>query len=166
MSAAAKDDRRQWDRLRNELRRLGGLRTTVGVHDDAGQHDGTDVTVAEIAATHEFGAGRIPARSFLRKTFDDKEAYIRGILDDGVSDVIAERYTPEQVMDRVGMVVRGAVQTTIQAGIAPPLSAQTIAAREAKASHGGGLQSMAGRHTPLIDSGQLISSVTHKVEVQ
>ncbi len=166
MSATVTDNRRGWDRLRNELRQLGMLRTTIGVHDDTGKHDGSDVTVAEVAATHEFGSGRIPARSFLRKTFDEKEGYIVGVLDDGVSDVVAERYTPMQVMDRVGMVVRGAVQTTIQAGISPPLSAQTIAARDAKAAHGGGLQSMAGQHTPLIDSGQLLSSITHKVEVQ
>lgn len=166
MSVTVKDDRRQYDRLRRDLNRLGSLRTTVGVHDDAGMHGLDGVTVAEIAAVHEFGEGRIPQRSFLRKTFDEREGAIRGVLEDGIADVIAERFTPQQVMDKAGMIVRGMVQTAIQAGIEPPLSEMTIASRDAKAKHGGGLQSLAGQHTPLIDTGQLLSSITHTVEAE
>lgn len=164
MTATVKDDRRAFDRLYKELRQMGGMRVTIGVHDDTGQHEGGDATVAEVAATHEFGAGRIPERSFLRSTFDRKEPQITEALYDSVNEVAHDRLSPQQAMDRVGMVTRSLVQDTMRAGINPPLAPSTLAAREAKASHGGGLQSMEGQHTPLIDSGQLLASITHKVE--
>lgn len=164
MTTTVRDDRRAFDRLYKDLRKMGGMAVTVGVHDDAGQHDGSDVTVAEVSATHEFGSGRIPERSFLRSTFDRKEPQIRDAMYDAVNEVAQDRLDPQQAMDRVGMVARSMVQDTMRAGINPPLAPSTLAAREAKAAHGGGLQSMQGKHTPLIDSGQLLASITHKVE--
>lgn len=163
MSVVVRDDRRLYDLLASNLRKLGRTRVTVGVHDSAGQHDGSSETVAQIAATHEFGAGRIPERSFLRKTFDDKEGAIYGLASDAIDEMIAGRLEAEGVGEKLGLEVTGMVKRTIQDGIDPPLSPQTIAIRDAKAKHGGGLLSHAGAHTPLIDSGQLISSITHEV---
>lgn len=167
MSTTIHDDKLQWDRLLRDLKELGSLEVTVGVHDDTGLHTAEDgepaESVAQIAAKHEFGAGKIPERSFLRRTFDKKESAIRGEVEDAIGDVIMERQTPVNAMEAVGIEVRGMVQKVMLAGIDPPLSATTLAARDAKASHGGGLLSFAGRHTPLIDSGQLFTSVQTKV---
>ena len=60
------DDRRVLDRILREVAKLGGATVTVGVHGDTGIHGDGPETVAQVSATHEFGSGHVPERSFLR----------------------------------------------------------------------------------------------------
>ena len=154
-----------WQRIQAQLRALAGSVVTIGVHDDAGKHADSNETVAQIAAIHEYGAPdeHIPQRSFLRSTFDESEDRFAVALQEGLGAVTAGTMPASTALARVGLMAQGAVRGKILRGIAPPLAPMTIEQREAKAAHGGGLQSMAGKHTPLVDSGQMLASIVYKV---
>lgn len=127
---------------------------TVGViGDEASQaHRGSEETVVEIGTKHEFGID-VPKRSFIRDTVDARQPDIQDllraagkrILDRGVRRL-------EKIPEVFGLLVVGMIQERIAAGIPPENAPETIEKK--------------GSSTPLIDTGQLRSSITHKVEVK
>jgi len=50
-----KDDDKKWQKLKDEVQKLGGGRVTIGVHGKAGKTKDGDLTMANLAAVHEFG---------------------------------------------------------------------------------------------------------------
>lgn len=156
------DDDKLYRKILREVGKLKSATVTVGVHGSAGMHSDSGETVAQIAATHEFGADRIPERSFLRSTVDGNPKPMIA-LQNAASSVCKGELTARQACETVGIVTVGAVKETILHKIAPPLSPATVAKRKEKGAHGGGLASKADATTPLVDSGQLINSITHVV---
>ena len=160
------DDRRRLDNLKHKLARLDDLTLTIGVHSDVPPHqdDGQAIGMAELAAIHEFGTSKIPERSFLRAgialhegDINERAAHAVGKLIDGV-------YAPDEVLEYVGELGLGDIRDFITGNLVkPPLAAATIASRDKKAAHGGGVADKAGHHTPLLDSGQLMGSLAFKV---
>src|SRR5690348_6338928 len=72
-----KDDDRVWEKLKSDLGPLAEGETCIkaGVVGGAAAEQRKDgITNAELATIHEFGApqAHIPARSFIRSTFDNK----------------------------------------------------------------------------------------------
>jgi len=132
--------------LLKKVRRAGSVKVGV-MGSEAGEKHG-DLTVADIATFHEFGLGN-PKRSF-----------IADYVDEGVSDIeakirsAAERVirgsTIERELSILGLYIQGEIQKRMSAGIPPPLKPATIARK--------------GSSTPLIDTGQLRSSITYEVE--
>lgn len=163
MSVEIKDDRRAWDGILRELAQLRRTKVTVGVHaDDAQRDDGS--SNAYIAAVHEFGKGRNPERSFLRDTVDS-DSSIMHFAEDQAGAVAQGQMKAGQAGERIGIMVADKVKRRIRSGIPPALHESTIKRKLAKGSHGGGLASMAS--TPavaLIDTGQLINSITYEVK--
>jgi hypothetical protein len=147
---------------------------TVGVHGEDGgdvhrggtfANDGAfepgarALTVAEVAAFHEFGVPPfqlrsgavhpgIPQRSFIRAWFDESQDFIRETLRSQMTQVVAGKLTAEKAMARIALAFEGSVKQRIARGIAPPLSPVTIA--------------MKGSSKPLIDKGQLRAAVRGK----
>lgn len=125
----------------------------VGVLDDAPKREGEGGTGAqsllEVAAAHEFGAGKIPQRSFIRGTVEAKGAEIADLQVSLAGRVLKGKLDPDQALEQLGAKVVGMVQTRIAAGIAPALHPDTIEKK--------------GSSTPLIDTGQLRSSITYRV---
>lgn len=159
-----RDDRRRLDAILREVDRLKRATVTLGIHGDAGQHEGAGVTVAQVGAFHEFGTSDVPERSFLRATVDGDRT-IMETAEDAVRAVATGDMSAEKAANRVGVVGVGAIKRRIQSRIPPPLSEATVARRQAKGAHGGGLASMGNALTPLIDSGQLIQSIQYRAEV-
>ena len=116
---------------------------------------GSTKTLLEIAVIHEFGAGHVPARSFIRATMDERAADIQKLQIAVARQVLAGALTPEQGLSQIGAKVAAWVQARIVAGIAPPLAEST---RRRKRRLSG-----KGKDTPLILTGQLKSSVTFAV---
>lgn len=127
----------------------------VGVLDDAPKREGEgeggtgSQSLLEVAAQHEFGAGKIPQRSFIRGTVEAKGAEIADLQVSLAGRVLKGKLEPDQALEQLGMKVVGMVQTRIAAGIAPALHPDTIEKK--------------GSSTPLIDTGQLRSSITYRV---
>lgn len=152
------------DRVFRELRRrLGPLRDAhakVGVLAAHNQpHEGSDMSLVEIAAVHEFGspAANIPERSFIRGTFEDRDV-VESLsrLTEGVARaIIAGRLEVGAALERLGQWGAAQVKMRIKRHIPPPLKPETI---ERKLSKG-----QAGGSTPLVATGQLINAVTYEV---
>lgn len=163
MAVEVIDNRSAWDRILRELKELRRTVVTVGVHDDASARPGDDLTNPQLAAIHEFGAGRIPERSFLRATID-QDRRVETFARDQAAEVAAGLRPAQQAGERIGVMATAAVKQRIRSHIPPPLAAVTIERKLEKGAHGGGLASMAGSAAaPLIDTGQLINSITYKV---
>jgi hypothetical protein len=146
--------------LAESLRALGKARVRVGVLADAPKKTGTRTgkrgrqiqqaaTLAEVAAAHEFGTATIPQRSFIRATVDLKAGEIGALQEKLAAQVAEGKITPEVAMERLGAAAQGMVQTRIAEGIGPALAPATVARK--------------GSDKPLVDTGQLRSSVTYQV---
>lgn len=125
---------------------LDGWGTSVGVHEDAGPR-GEEIGNVQLALIHEFGAARIPERSFERRTFDaNLEDYVK-MFAVGADDVM-DGASPGAVVGKIGEKSVADTVETIREGIPPPNAASTVARK--------------GSSTPLIDTGQLVQSIQSK----
>lgn len=136
------------------LRRLAKSREVVrvGILDDspkkAREGDGGRYSLVEVAAVHEFGApaAGIPQRSFIRATVDLNATEIARLQHSQMSLFVQGKATLRVGLDRIGMKVAAMMQKRIAAGIEPPNAASTVARK--------------GSSMPLVDTGQLRSSIT------
>ncbi len=114
----------------------------VGVQGSAGGES------VDIASIHEFGLGDHPERSFIRAWADaDKSELLRDerLL---AESVIKGRNTVEAALEKMGVLFSAKAQKFIQSGrVAPPT-----------------IKSDGDGNTTLIDTGQLVSSISHEVE--
>ncbi len=147
-------DRGLTDRL-HVLSGLSDYEVVVGVLADgkgAAPAKGAEgMTVLDLATIHEFGApaSHIPQRSFVRAYVDENREQIRAWQRGLLTTIFAGRITAQQALNQLGAKVAAGIQTRIAAGIAPPNAQSTIDRK--------------GSSTPLIDTGQLRSSVTWAV---
>lgn len=156
MSGKVTDSDRGLKELRARLAALKGARVRVGVLADAPKrpHAGeepSEMTLVEVAAVHEFGAPArgIPQRSFIRATVDEKRADVAKLQEVLLGNVTKGKMTADQALDAMGAKVAAWCKTRIAAGIAPPLKPETVARKKSS--------------KPLVDTGQLRSSITWKV---
>lgn len=139
--------------------RLKAPEVTTGVHQDEGSEieEGSPLTVAEIAAIHEFGFGQVPERSWLRDFIKENRNALEDMLEKAAIDIY-NGADPEVIMARFGLVVVGMIKQRIIAGIAPPLKEET---KKQKRQVTGG----EAKDTPLIRFGQFVSAIAHEVRV-
>ena len=111
------------------------------------------ITVAQIAAIHEFGSsdGKIPQRSMLGATIDEKDMALRLLVGRLLAKVADGEMKQNQALGILGQQVVDWVRSRMVKGIKPALSAATIRRKGA------------GKSTPLIDTGQLLGSVSFEV---
>ncbi len=102
----------------------------------------------EVATINEFGLG-VPERSFIRDWADQNQAKNEERLKAIGIQVLKGSYTVDVGLGRLGALFQGEIQQRISSGIAPPNAPSTIARKESS--------------TPLIDTGQLRSSILWKV---
>jgi len=156
---------RGWNGIKQRMETLRGAGAVVKVGvqgpQAAANHQDSRLTVAQIATVHEFGRVihqpkmnrtiTIPERSFLRATIDMyQEAIARRqvLLTQGY---LLGKFEMRASLELLGLYVVGLVKQRIANGIAPPNRPSTIARK--------------GSSKPLIDTGQLRNSITHKVEI-
>lgn len=139
---------------------------SVGVFQNAGQvsygtsASGKTVTVLDVALWNEFGtynqdgSTHIPPRPFIRLYFDGQAARIKQMATVAIRQVITQKLTKREALERLGMKLAGEIQTAIGVGYFgayPENAPRTIAKK--------------GSATPLVDTGQLRSSITYKVDL-
>jgi len=112
---------------------------------------GETASMLVIASTHEFGSPtkNIPERSYLRSTADKERKRITGHLDRGIDDIIKGRSTVMKTLSKVGLMFQSLVQQKITSIKEPALKEATIKRK--------------GSSNPLIDTGQLRSSIRYEV---
>lgn len=109
------------------------------------------ITIAEVAAIHEFGGKVIPKRSSIRWVKDNKKAQIADVSVQWLAAMSKSvNVTPDMVLIAVAEEVIALTQARIVSKIPPPLRDSTIKRKKNKS-------------TPLINTGQLKNSLRGKI---
>jgi len=134
--------------MEDTVKKLTPAYVKVGVFGEKGSASRGNITNADIGANAELGIGQ-PQRPWLSGYVDETESEKRrqlGIIAkralEGKSEILKD-------LDVFGAVIVGEIQERISAGIPPENSERTKARK--------------GSSTPLIDTGQFRSSITHEV---
>ncbi|PHM54537.1 hypothetical protein [Xenorhabdus sp. KK7.4] len=137
--------------LEAKLREMEKLRVYVGVPASKNQRDDeTGMSNVDIAAAQEFGVpGRVPERSFLRSTVNENKEKATAFLVDQIRETLQTNGDNTRPFALLGEKMVGEIQRKILAGIDPPLDPKTIKRK--------------GSSKPLIDTGQLLQSITYEV---
>lgn len=122
---------------------------TVGWPASAGQHVRANMSVAQLAAIHEFGTARIPKRSMLAATFEQNADRYALALRQIAVGIAFGKVDLRRGLSLFGAMVKGDVMKRIAQGIPPPNAPSTIARK--------------GSSTPLIHTGQLRTSLDFEV---
>lgn len=141
-----------YEELSKRFKNGSGHQVKVGILRDSGKHDGSDLTVAHIAAIHEFGApnANIPERSFMRATMDEKSSEIAALAKKLMRGVVEGKSSETTALGLLGAFIQSLFRAKINSGLKPPLKPATISRK--------------GSSKPLIDTGQLINSIDFEVE--
>lgn len=136
--------------LRASLGEIDKLDVKVGFFETARYPDGTPV--AYVASIQEFGAPskNIPPRSFMRRSIIENSKAWNEEFAGLATAILTKGVSPRDGLDMMGMRIAGDVAKTIKAVDSPPLAPATIRAKN-------------GVEKPLVDTGQMIQSVTHEV---
>lgn len=127
------------------------LSAFAGFEDSAGKVVPATITIGEIAEIHEFGLGSCPRRSFLQDWADESKDRIRQVVRAGAEALVrGDLDSPLQFLNQFGAWGVGQVQKRMASNIPPPLAPETIRRK--------------GSSVALIDTGQLRSSVSYRVE--
>lgn len=152
-----KVDDRVFKELREKIRGIGKAYVKVGVLEANGTteaKDGDGLTIAELAAIHEYGAPRanIPARSFIRRTFEESTGAesLRAFMVRTARGLIQEKLEVNQALNQLGAFAQSMIKNRIKEHIPPPLKPATIKRK--------------GSSTPLVDTGQLINAITWEIK--
>lgn len=147
-----KNDFRRYDKLQKQMEKAGDVVVKVGILGGK-LRQGEDFTEAELGAVHEFGSPtrNIPARPFMRPTFENKKDEFEKLLGRAAEKIIDGKVTVEQALNIVGMAGANEVKKTITAGapLKPPLKKATI--KRKKSSR------------PLVNTGRLVNSISWEV---
>lgn len=145
---------RGWRELKKRL--LGKIdpHVRVGIIGSKGGSASRDgISMVELAAIHEFGApnANIPERSFIRRTFHEKRKDLAKLTRELARKVYSrERLPIKDALDTLGAWGAAQVKNTITGEpIPPPLQPKTIERK--------------GSTRPLVDTGQLLNSITWEV---
>lgn len=113
-------------------------------------HKGTPgTTVLQIGVIHEFGLG-VPERSFIRGWFDVFNPTAKKQISVVLESVVAGKRTKAEALELLGVRFVGEAQKFMVTGPFAPLAPSTIRAK--------------GSSKPLIDTGQMRSSITYRIE--
>ena len=147
-------------RLEEELARLNGSYVLVGFQEGEvtkaqtknGRSKKAGQSQAQIAADNEFGTKNIPARSFMRTSFDENQKLIDKAIGVEYDQIIDGKRTAYKSLVRLGVLMEGLIRSKILSIHYPPNSPRTIAAKKSS--------------KPLIDFGQMIAAIHSKVVVK
>ena len=143
----------KYKRALDALRRLN-MAVKAGVPENATTTDGESITL--YAFYNEMGTQHIPARPFLRNTLADKQTDWLDILVDALNWKDCTQNQAKKGLGLLGEVMKADIKQTIQHGSFAPLAEATWKAKERKGKR-------EPKH-PLIDTGQLLESITYEVK--
>ena len=128
----------------------------VGFFESAKYPDGTPV--AYVAAIQEFGypAGNIPSRPFFRNAISQNDGW-KDLANKAIGAVVEGRIELNQALNQMGLKMAADVKDSITDGSYEALKQSTLDARQSRKR----TQGVASK--PLIDTGQMLQSVTYAV---
>ena len=112
---------------------------------------GDGLTLAGLAAIHEFGTDTIPERSFIRSGAAQSLSQIRRMLRRMAKRVVRGEARVAEVLKLMGQLAQARMQAIPTSGQLVPNAPATIAKK--------------GSNTPLIDTGHLRQSISYEVQL-
>lgn len=148
------DKKSGWDELFSAFEEAEDAVVRVGfLRSEA--HQGSDMTVAKIAAIHEFGTDTMPERSFMRSAIDGNKGKIQKTIDTLASKVIDGKMPQKQALGLIGEMIKGLMKQRITAqgpGVKGAWQDISQATKDRK-----------GSSKILIDTGQMINSISWEI---
>lgn len=157
MGNAVKDLNLGWNEIQRELKKFSNSSILVGFQEGTktrkevkGQRKKEGgLSIPEIAASNEFGDGKIPPRPFMSTSFDENRARLMKVISSQIIRIETGQRKAQFALDVIGLSLVTMIQTKIDQIVTPPNSPLTI--------------QLKGSSKPLIDFGQMRQSVRHKV---
>jgi len=118
-------------------------------HNAKGEPDDSGADTLEVAMFNEFGTSTIPARPFMKSSFDNHQTEIQQFVASTVNGVALGALDVRTATNRVGVYMKGLIQEEIVNGNWTPNAPSTIKKK--------------GSSQPLIDSGHMRQSVQYVV---
>ena len=133
-----------------EIDKLNKADLQVGFFESAKYEDGTPV--AGVAAVHELGSPKnnIPPRPFMRTTSEAKKPEWAKLMKQAAQAIVKRSETADSALNKLGLKAAGDVRETISTIQEPKLKESTVKRK--------------GSDKPLVESGIMINSVTHRVK--
>ena len=174
---------RAFETLLGRLKELDGVETKVGFFPSAKYEDGTPV--AYVASIQEFGYGPIPPRPFFRRTIAEQMKAWAGYAAQGAKAILEGTRTARDVMGGLGERAQEDVKETINRITSPPLSpitlelramkhknpnlkitAKTVGEAARRVRQPGYVLDAGTPDKPLIDTKNMITTLTHVTETK
>ena len=157
--------------IKKAMRELSRTTVMVGIPESKNKRKSPDkMNNATLGYIHEYGspANNIPARAWLRPGIEASRTKWEDYLRQAAR--LAMEGKPESMdkaFNAAGMTAVQSVKTRTSAGVPPPLAPRTIAARRRKHKNTkAGISTLPpqfGGMTPLIDTAQMLNSVTYTI---
>lgn len=112
-------------------------------------HTNANMTLAELAATHEFGLG-VPRRSWLRDWVDNNIDAIKKRLLQAGTRIAKGKSTKDKELKKIARWAELELREYIAARIDPPNSARTVLQK--------------GSDVPLVDTGEMFEAIGSRVK--
>lgn len=150
-----------WDKAMKEIGKArAGSFVQVGIQSEDAQEDRGGITLAQMAAVHEFGTDKagpnkditIPERSFIRSTMDEQRRDLNAMTDRLSVQVMLGQFNMRKMLELLGLFIGSKIQRKITVLRDPENAPSTIAQK--------------GSSNPLIDTGRMRASIRHKVKVK
>ena len=138
------------EKLEGKITELKGLSVVVGVTAKSNARS-DELTNADLAMIHEFGSPvhNIPERSFLRKPLINNAETVASLAKNAIGKFIAGEISAAEALGVIGEEAKGISKEAVANGISPALKPATIKRKKSS--------------KPLIDTGQLLNSITYEV---
>lgn len=119
---------------------------------DGSQNHSEGMTVFQIGMIHEFGVPEknIPRRSFIRVPIENNIKEITKLIENNHKLVSENAMSAKVALDRIGIMAQNTIKESFRNNDWKPLKRATIKRK--------------GSSKPLIDTGQLIGSISYIVE--
>lgn len=136
--------------LEKKIKDVKKREVAIGVMQNSGAYE-YGLSIVEVARVHEFGSitKNIPARSFLRVPFYEKEKQVDNLIFRGYKMMVEKNETVDKALDLIGLGARDISVGAFRDNNWQELKPSTIKAK--------------GSSTPLIDTGNLRQSITWEV---
>lgn len=129
------------ERIIKDIESLAKTEIKVGIIDDE--------YVAEYATYNEYGTSKIPARSFIRSTVDQKAEWSKAI-EKTYNNIIDGKVSLNDGVNKLGATARDDIKSTINSNVPPPNAPSTVARKK--------------HSKTLIDTGLMRDSITYEVK--
>ena len=138
------------EKLEGKIAEIMGLSVVVGVTAKSNARS-DELNNADLAMIHEFGipAHNIPERSFLRKPLINNAEAVANLAKNAIGKFIAGEMSAAEALGVIGEEAKGISKEAVTNGISPALKPATIKRKKSS--------------KPLIDTGQLLNSITYEV---